>query len=384
MNKQSKIFALIMLLAFITGTAYMCLQGEKLSLEDKQRVKTRFDQYINYRGFSGAVYAVYKGGAVYDDGAGMATDTIENGSDIAYGVASLTKQITAAAIMQLSEQGKLSVDDKLGKYFPEYRYGDKITLRQLLSQRSGIPDYSVDTVKDQIVVSCFKDDSKGVNISADSSAQENRKKIREYFLSKKLLFEPGSEFDYSDSNFALLAEIVAQVGGMSFHDYVRQNIFEPLGMEKTDFIDEYDPEVITEVAQTDRKEFSIDYFTVKGAEYGCGDMLTTPKDLYRWYKGFTSGKVVNSDSYREMTENYSEKGELGYGYGLMISDESDSKTVYHYGYIPSYYSSMIYVPGIDYFQVVLSNHGAGNPHRLAADLAEYFGSVIDFKFVDIE
>lgn len=384
MNKNTKIFALIMLLSFVTGVGYICMQDDKLSALDQQRVQTRFQEYVDDRGFSGAVYAVYQGDVIYGKGAGMATDTLENGSDIAYGVASLTKQITAAAIMQLCEKGKLGVDDKLSKYFPDYRYGEKITLKQLLSQRSGIPDYSVNSVNDKIVVDCYKDDTKGIAINADSSAEENRRKIREYFLSKKLLFEPGSEFDYSDSNFALLAEIVAQVSGVSYHEYVRQNIFEPLGMEDSAFIDDYDPAVITKIAGTDREEFSMEYFSVSGAEYGCGDMLTTPKDLYRWYKGFTSGKVVNAKSYREMTTNYSQKGELGYGYGLMISDESDSKVIYHYGYIPAYYSSLIFVPEADYFQAVLSNHSDGDPHRLAADLAKYFGSVIDMKIVNIE
>lgn len=384
MNKSSKIFALIMLLSFITGVVYMCLQDGKLSAHDKQRIRTRFEEFIGDRGFSGAVYAVYQGNVIYDQGAGMATDTLENGSDVAYGVASLTKQITAAAVMQLSEKGKLSVDDPLSEYFPDYRYGEKITVKQLLSQRSGIPDYSVNTVGDKIVVDCYEDDTKGMTISAENTAEENRRRIREYFLSKKLLFEPGKVFDYSDSNYALLAEIVAQVSGMSYHEYVRQNIFEKLGMETSAFIDDYDPAVITTIAQTDREEFSMDYFTVSGAEYGCGDMLTTPKDMYRWYKGFMSGKVVSAASYREMTTNYSKKGELGYGYGLMISDDSESKVIYHYGYIPAYYSAMIYIPGVDYFQVVLSNHSGGNPHLLAADLAKYFGSAIDLKIVHIE
>lgn len=383
MKKTVTLIALILLLLLTAGLLISHIQGGGLSMDDKDRVQKRFQAYIDDRGFSGVVYAVYGNDVIFDNGAGMATDTLPNGSDIAYGVASLTKQFTAAAIMQLQENGLLSITDPLSQYFPEYRYGDKITIQHLLSQRSGIPDYSVNSEEDKVIVTCYDCPSK-IMISPQHSAEVNQKKIRAFFLAQELLFEPGTEFDYSDSNFALLAEIVTRVSGMTYHDYLRKCIFKPLGMEESAFIDDYDPSVITRVAQTDRDEFSMDYFTVRGAEYGCGDILTTPKDLYLWYRGFTSGKVVSKESYRQMTTNYSLPDELGYGYGLMISDKSDSKVIYHYGYIPAYYSSMMFVPEIDYFQVVQSNHADGDPHRLAADLAKYFGSVIDFKFIEIE
>lgn len=383
MKKTVTLLALILLLALTPGLLLPYIQGGGLSKDDKDRVQKRFQAYIDDRGFSGVVYAVYGNDVIFDKGAGMATDTLPNGSDIAYGVASLTKQFTAAAIMQLQENGMLSITDPLSKYFPEYRYGDEITIKDLLTQRSGIPDYSVETVEDKVIVTCYDCPSR-IMISPKHSAELNQRKIRTFFLAQELLFEPGTEFDYSDSNFALLAEIVTRVSGITYHDYLRKCIFKPLGMEESAFIDDYDPTVITRVAQTDRDEFSLDYFTVRGAEYGCGDILTTPKDLYFWYRGFTSGKVVSEESYQQMTTNYSLPDELGYGYGLMISDKSDSKVIYHYGYIPSYYSSMMFVPEIDYFQVVQSNHADGDPHRLAADLAKYFGSVIDFKFIEIE
>ena len=376
-------FFLILTLA-VGGMIAEAQHSDLLSFKDKQRIQNKFSTYIAEKKFSGAVYAVYHGDVIYDQGAGMATRNLKNGSDVAYGVASLTKEFTAAAIVQLSEKGKLNISDKLSKYFPEYRYGDEITIWHLLAQRSGIPDYSVESEDDKVLVSCFGSEYTDITIDPNHSAEQNRDKIRTFFLSKELLFEPGEYYDYSDSNYALMAEIITRVSGMEYHDYVRQNIFEPLGMEHSAFIDDYDPTVITRVAQTDRTEFNRDYFTVKGAEYGCGDILTTPKDLYLWYRGLTSGKVVSEKSYQEMTTNYSKEDELGYGYGLMISDGSEKKVVYHYGYIPSYYSAIIFVPEIDYFQVVLSNHGNGDPHLMAADLARYFGGTVDIIFSGIE
>lgn len=377
------VFFLMLTLA-VGGMIAETQHFDLLSINDKQRIQNKFATFIAEKKFSGAVYAVYHNDTIFDQGAGMATKTLKNGSDVAYGVASVTKEFTAAAIMQLAERGELKVTDKLSKYFPGYRYGDEITIWHLMAQRSGIPDYSVESEDDKVLVSCHGSEYSNIAIALNRSAEENRDKIRTFFLSKELLFEPGEYYDYSDSNYALMAEIITRVSGMEYHDYVRENIFEPLGMEHSAFIDDYDPSVITKVAQTDRSEFNRDYFTVKGAEYGCGDVLTTPKDLYLWYRGLTSGKVVSEKTYREMTTNYSEEDELGYGYGLMVSEKGEAKVIYHYGYIPSYYSSIIFVPELDYFQVVLSNHGDGDPHLMAADMARYFGGTIDVIFSGIE
>ena len=383
MKTWTKILALLTAAAIAFGLTG-CKPDRALSGDEKDRITARFQAYIDDRGVSAAVYAVYRGEVIYDGGGGMATRTLENGSDVAYGVASLSKQLTAAAVMQLYEEGKLDITDPIGKYFPDYRYGDKINITHLLSQRSGIPDYMVNSAKGKVVISVYQGGKKYVLVETDNTAEENQKIIRDFFLSRELLFEPGTAFDYSDSNYALLAEIVAQVSGMSYHDYAREHIFEPLGMEQTDFIDDYDKEKITKVAQTDRSEFSMDYYTVKGAEYGCGDVLTTPQDWYRWYRGLMDGKVVTKGAYELMTTNYSVWDELGYGFGLMISDEGESKAVYHYGFIPSYYSVAIYIPEYDYFEVVFANHATGDPQKLAADLAKYFGSVIDLEPVGIE
>lgn len=377
------VLILIMLMA-IGGMIAQTQNTNMLSIKDRQRIQNKFTEYIAEKKFSGAVYAVYQGKVLYDQGAGNATNTLKNSTDVAYGVASVSKEFTATAIMQLVERGQLKTTDKLSKFFPGYKYGDKLTVWHLLAQRSGIPDFSVNSKDDKVVIECYDDDESRITVDPEASAQQNRDKIRAFFLSEDLMFEPGEYFDYSDSNYSLLAEIVTRVSGMECHDFIRQNIFEPLGMEHSAFIDDYDPSVITEVAQTDRSEFNRDYFTVKGAEYGCGDILATPKDLYLWYRGLTSGKVVSEKTYQEMTVNYSKEDELGYGYGLMISELGEKKVIYHYGFIPSYYSAIIFVPEIDYFQVVLSNHGDGNPHLMAADLARYFGGTIDVIFSGIE
>ena len=114
MRAGIKILALL-LAAALAVTLVACGKDRNLTDDEKSRIQTRFQAYIDDRGFSGAVYALYKGEVIFDGGGGMATDTLKNGSDIAYGVASLSKQVTAAAIMQLYDGGKLDHNAALSK-----------------------------------------------------------------------------------------------------------------------------------------------------------------------------------------------------------------------------------------------------------------------------
>lgn len=371
MKRKWKLTALMLAAAVLLCA---CQQRE-LKADEKAWIETKYTTYLNQSGVSGAVYAVYRGETLYEGGAGKATADESNSPDVAYGIASLTKQFTAAAILQLYDAGKLDLSDKLSLYFPDYAYGDEITLRQLLSMRSGIPDYEVENYDGRIIVTCDGTDDAYTEVFTDNTAEENIAIIREFFLSRDLLFEPGERFDYSDANFALLAAIVAQRSGMSYHDYVREHFFTPLGMTNASFIDEEKPAV--PLAESDPSEFGIDYYTVSGAEYGCGDALMTPRDLYQWYKGLFGGEVVSARSLRIMTKNNSEKDELGYGLGLMISDEGRCKVAYHYGWIPSYYSAVFYVPDQDFFLTLLSNRSDGGPQGVAAQMVSYFGKTLD-------
>ena len=351
-----------------------------LTQAQKDKIKNKFDTYLSENGLSAAVYAVYKGEELYSGGQGTASDDAPNSPEVVYGIASLTKQFTAASILQLYESGRLDINDKMSVYFPDYPHGDEITLKQLLCQRSGIPDYEVNTYQDKIIISCDGTYDKYAELDVKNTAEQNTAIIQSFFLSRDLLFTPGEYFDYSDSNYSLLASVIEQVSSESFHEYIRKHIFEPLEMKTASFIDDHEG-LNADISQTDRLSFSMDYYTVKGAEFGCGDILASPKDLYQWYRGLFGGRVINENSLELMTENYSGSDELGYGFGLMIGHGKE-KTIYHSGYIPSYYSMVIYLPKEDYFQALLANHADGEPQQSAAELAIYFGSVanIDIGF----
>ncbi len=380
MKRTRKITALLLALSLIVTALAACqaqAQPEPtlpapLPLTDtqKEEIADRYAYYLNASGVSGAAYAVCRGEVLFDGGAGNAAKDIENSTQVAYGIASLTKQFTAAAILQLYEAGKLDLSDKLSKYFPDYDHGDRITLHQLLSMRSGVPDYEVYDIEGEIRIVCAGTPDEYAIISPDNTADENIRIIRDYVFTQDLLFTPGERFDYSDSNFALLAGIIAMVSGEDYHSYLRKHLFEPAGLENAAFIG--DGEIAATVAEGDDEEFGMDYYQIKGAEYGCGEIITTPRDLYRWYKALFGGEIVSSESLALMTTNYSAPDEGGYGCGLMLIDKGAYKVAYHYGMIPSFYSAVFYIPDADFFLTVLSNREQGYPQSVAGGMISYF------------
>ena len=188
-------------------------------------VSKDMEQTIEQNEFEGVVYAVENGKPV----ASYAKGTLENGKEITLDspmpLGSVSKQFCAAAIMLLRDQGKLSVSDTLDKYYPDYAEGKKLSLHNLLSMRSGIPELT--------------EENSGV-VKDNATEEENVASIKKWLFSQPLMFEPDSEFVYTNTNFFLLADIVEQVSGKKYVDFLSENFFEPLGMTHTGSIIELD------------------------------------------------------------------------------------------------------------------------------------------------
>ena len=186
-----------------------------------EEIKTHIENAIKKNKFEGIVYLTKNGSVVYES----ATGKDEKENDLTVGsnmyIGSLSKQFCATAIMMLKEQGKLSVDDTLDKYFPEYQYGEKITIKNLLTMRSGIVNTTPETT-----------------FLNDISDEITVKTITDCIFKQPLNFEPDTSFEYSNSNYFLLACIVEQVSGQNYYDFLRKNIFEPLEMTNTGFVSE--------------------------------------------------------------------------------------------------------------------------------------------------
>ena len=193
-------------------------------------------------------------------------------------IASVSKQFAATAIMLLQEQGLLSTSDTIDAYFPDFVYGGSITIQNLLSMRSGL------FTGDGIVPNSGEAPSlvpEEYGFSYDNTMEENRQAALAWLFEQPLNFEPGTRYEYSNSNYFLLAQIVEQVAGMPYEDFVRQRIFEPLGMSRSGFIHELwheDDVALPPAADAENFEAPI----ASGVLQGAADLVTTAGDIDKW------------------------------------------------------------------------------------------------------
>ena len=333
-----------------------------------------FDEVFTQTLFEGAAYLVRHGEEIYAGGAGKAIrdEETENGADVVYRIASNTKQFTAAAILKLCEEGRLSLDDAMSKFFPDYTIGKDITVHHLLAMISGIPDFVRSYDENGYEVS-----SPGPGISGimhENTPEENRAALEAFIFSQELLFTPGERYSYSNSNYYLLGCIIEQVSGTSYYDYIRTHFFEPLGMDTAGFADDDDlPDAV--IAKGYHRSNGSEYLTYRELSFASADIIATPKDLYKWTIALHSGKVLGDEMYRRMTTvQIAETGKgAGYGYGLFVAlTEDGSQVFYHTGNVPGFTSFVGYFPAEDYFVAVISNYAAENTMTVANKLTELF------------
>lgn len=294
-------------------------QPESISTD----VKSKLDKVLSDEKFRGIIQ-VSKGGAVIyqyvqgndDNGKALTVDATMP-------IGSVSKQFCAAAVMLLCDQKKLSVDNTLDKYFPEYINGKKLTVKNLLNMSSGLTNY-LELVN-----------------PADTSTNEaeNIKMLKKAFFDKELVFEPGSDYQYSNSNYLLLAEIVEQVSGVPYHDYLRKSFFEPLEMTHTGFTDEISGNPAWSFALSETESTEEGFYT-PGITKGAGDVVSNAEDMEKWMRGLSGGKVISSEAYTQMTQDVNPDSFEEYGYGLWHMPFGGAG---HVGQIPPHFGAVDYI-----------------------------------------
>ena len=306
-------------------------------------VKAKLDGVLAQYKYEGIVYLTHNGKVVYQSVSGTNDMGQPLTVDSPMFLCSISKQFCATAIVMLRDQGKLSLDDTLGKYFPEYTIGKDITLKNLLAMRSGIcVDFLLAVQNPELY---------------EQKTEENlNAEMMEWIFSQPLNFEQGTKFEYNNVNYILLSYVVEQVSGMSYEDFIRQNIFQPLGMTHSGFV--------SEIPQHPLWGLTFDKL-LPGSQLGdqpqgCGNIISTAADLDLWMTALPSGKLISVDSYREMTTNYSPEQGIGYGYGLV---ESIRGGWGHTGGNNGYTSRMFFCPEYGYnFFIVTNNTPRFNPN----------------------
>lgn len=312
----------------LTATPVFAAEESEILLTQEQEQKAaKIDSALSYyheQGiFNGTVLVAEAGKVIYQKGFGYANmdtkDPLEPKSN--FNLASISKQFTAMCIMMLKEQGKLNYDDNFRKYIPELRY-EGITIRHLLWHTSGMPDYVA------LMDEHWDPDKYYVN--------DDVLKMMVKHLPEKL-FKPGERYEYSNTGYVLLASIVERVSGVSFKEFVQQNIFDRVGMTSS----------AIPIGDKDYKEMANRVYGYDIAEngghvdndydhynaYGDGGIYSNLIDLFKWNEALYTEKLVKQETLKEAYEPYVlNNGFVGdYGFGWNVREIDSNKIVDHSG-----------------------------------------------------
>jgi D-alanyl-D-alanine carboxypeptidase len=298
----------------------------------------------------GAAVLVARGDIVLFRGARGEADAdahIPLRADSVFRIGSVTKQFTAAALLTLVEAGRVSLNDPLSLYLPDYPNGDRITLLQLLNHTSGVKTYS--------------------NLPGYAEAT-----IRQDFTTAQLIalfkdqppdFAPGSNWSYSNSGYALIGAVIEAVTGMPWHEYLEQRLFEPLGMRHTGY--GHDPRF----ANQQVPGYAYESDTIRPAlpmsmtqPYAAGALVSNVDDLLIWNRALHEGRVLRNEAYTQMITPVGAAAQpgIGYGFGIFSDTMRGRPMLQHGGRIFGFISTLTYLPGPDITVVVLENDDARN------------------------
>lgn len=265
------------------------------------------DEYLESSKFQGTVLVAKGKDIIYCKGFGPEDEKAKkpsmNGPDSVYEIGSITKQMTAACILKLEEENKLSLSETLEPYFPEFPFAKDITIEMLLNMRSGLLDHinaPDEFFGPKLAKYISKKELAGKNIDRD-----------QVFISlckAPLLTKPDSTYFYSNTNYYLLAMIIEAVSGMSYEDYMEENIFEKAGMT--------DANLLFQETST-RGYYKNRYYSIaKNMAVGCGDVNASAMDLYNWNSALAGNKVIGKKTFEKMISSDS------YGYGVYRTEYS--------------------------------------------------------------
>lgn len=265
--------------------------------------------------------------------------------DMVFNLASVTKQFTAVAILQLIEQGKISLTDSLQKFIPDFPFkGYTITIENLLTHTSGIRDYmQLDYANLYMERWDFKP-----------------KQLIDSFKNYALEFEPGTKFSYSNSGYYLLGYIIQKVSGLSYQIYIQNNLLKPLGLDHTYFDSSgiIIPNRVNGYRKDDGVFKNADYWSPT-IEYAAGGLISNVDDLFKWHKGLYSYQILKKETLQKAFAPYQLKNGVstGYGYGWFLKISNGINSVEHEGGMPGFRSNVIYFPSDDIFIATLYNSG---------------------------
>jgi CubicO group peptidase (beta-lactamase class C family) len=312
-----------------------------LSLAAQKNYSQELDKYMqahtNAKGFSGTALVVKQNKVLLKKGYGMADRewNIPNTTDTKFRIGSITKQFTAACILQLAEEGKLGLTDKLTKYIPDFPKGDSVTIHMLLNHTSGIASYTSQPDFPKVFM---------LSLGRDSMIS--------FFKNRPYNFSPGTKFLYNNSCYFLLGYIIEKVSGQSYNDYLRRHILDKLGMMNTgvDMLDSILPMRAHGYAKAKNKYVNAEFISLDWP-FSAGRLFSTVDDMYKWDRALYGTSIISANSKQKMFT----PGMSKYGYGIIIDSMENHYRTWHNGGIPGFVSNISRYVNDDVTVIVLSN-----------------------------
>lgn len=331
---------------------------------DRTKLFEREDSYIHSEVathfFRGAVLVGIDGKIVFEKAYGLGDEEwgADNTVHTKFRIASLSKQFTAACILLLQERGRLKVNDPISRYLDGLPAAwQAITVHQLLTHTSGISNYT--------------GSPEFAKISRTGATPQQMIAL---VTDKPLDFSPGTNWSYSNTGYILLGMIVEKTSGQSYADFLKTNIFEPLGMRDSGYDSAKDifKERASGYQLVDGHIANADLFDMS-VPFSAGGIYSTVEDMYRWNEALAdAGKLLSADSLKQMFTEYPEATHEGqhYGYGVVISRLKFGRLLYyHGGGVEGFSSSIQRYPNDRVCIVVLSNFDSYKPWELGDHIA---------------
>jgi CubicO group peptidase (beta-lactamase class C family) len=327
-----------------------------------QSLEQQFDTYIGDQYTSDApgvsILVAKDGKAIYSKGSGIANLEldIKAAPKHVFEIGSITKQFTAVAILMLEEQGKLSVEDEITKFIPDYPTQDKtITVHHLLNHTSGIKSY---TNMPSFMEFARTDMTPTV--------------LMDKFKNEQMEFDPGTQFNYNNSGYIVLGHIIEVVSGQSYEDFIQTNIFDKVGMNNSYYgsMTRLIPNRARGYSKTETGYRNADYLSLT-LPYAAGSIMSTTADLLKWQNAISANTLIKKSSLEKATNGSTlDSGEeITYGYGWYTGNINGSASVEHDGGIFGYSSSGIFLPEENVYVIGLSNCDCGNVGALVSNVA---------------
>ncbi|MDP4169972.1 MAG: serine hydrolase [Bacillota bacterium] len=344
-NKKTMVSPIVVFQLFGATVSYdsksktISINTPKIAYLEKQTdtINSFVNSEAEKSNFNGSILVAKGNQILYQRGFGYADieKGIKNTVDTVFPIASETKSFTAISILQLEQEGKLSINEPLSDFISGFSEGNKITLHNLLTHSSGIKEM--------------------LNV-VDNGKKAETKDVIDALKNQKLDFEPGTKFHYSNSNYFILGYIIEKLSGMPYHEYVREHILKPAGMIHTSFLTEPTETIASGYKNMGKPSEYID----KSLNFALGDVVSTVGDMLKYNSAIQENKLLNKKETEKMQTGYIlVAGSTKYGYGWYITEKPNrfqKKMIEHSGSLPGYKAQFLRFPEDNISIIIMENN----------------------------